>query len=143
MDATRFNRAEQAILWIMRLLAVSALFALPAVFLPFSWMFAIHEWLGLGELPDAKIVRYLARSLSAFYVVFGAQALFVSSDIRRYRDYIRVWGCLVATMGVMMLGIDLEAGMPLTWTLGEGPPLMLIGAAVVALQPFISRDSER
>jgi hypothetical protein len=38
---------------------------------PYSWMNAIHQWLGLGVLPDAPVAGYLARSTSAFYAMLG------------------------------------------------------------------------
>ena len=61
------NRSELAIVIILRVIGITGLFAIPAIFLPYSWMNAIHDYMGLGELPDTPIVSYLARSLSAFY----------------------------------------------------------------------------
>lgn len=136
------NRSEFIIVVILRVLGVGGVLAIPAILMPFSWMAGIHEAMGLGEMPDAPIVHYLARALSAFYAVLGVLALFVSFDLRRFRDYIKLWGGLVFVMGVVMLGIDIEAGMPLGWTLSEGPPTMALGAAVMWLQKGIQAESE-
>ena len=115
-------------------MGVSGLFAIPAIFFPYSWMNAIHEYLGLGTLPDAPIVSYLARSLSGFYAVLGAMILFVSFDIRRYRSFLKLWAMLLIAMGVTLLGIDVTAGMPVSWTISEGPLLVAVGGTVMWLQ---------
>jgi hypothetical protein len=35
--------------------------------------------------------------------------------------------------GLVVLAIDVHAGMPLWWTLGEGPPIALFGAVIGVL----------
>jgi hypothetical protein len=44
--------------------------------------------------------------------------------------------------GFVLLGIDLAAGMPTSWTLGEGPPTIVVGLVVLGLQRKISVKSE-
>jgi hypothetical protein len=136
------NKSEIAIVVILRVIGVSGLFAIPAIFLPFSWMDAIHNFMGLGELPDAPIVSYLARSLSAFYAIVSALTLFVSFDIWRYRSYLRLWAIIVILTGFVLLGIDLTAGMPLSWTLSEGPPTVAVGVVVLILQRRIDVQTD-
>lgn len=131
------NRSEWVILIVMRILGVSALLAIPAIFFPYSWMNNIHQYAGLGELPDVPIVHYLARSLSAFYAVVGTIALYMSRDIRTNRGFVRLWGCLIATIGIVLTGVDLSAGMPLEWTLCEGPPTIICGSMVIWLSAHI------
>lgn len=82
------NRSELAIVVLLRVVGMTGLLAIPAIFLPYSWMNSIHGYLGLGKLPDAPIVGYLARSLSVFYAVVSAITLFVSFDIRRHRVFL-------------------------------------------------------
>lgn len=135
------NRAEWTIVIIMRVLGVGAMLAIPAIFLPYSWMNAIHRYLGLGELPNVPIVLYLARSLSAFYAVVGAIALFMSRDIRTNRAFVPLWGLLILAMGFVMLGIDITAGMPTIWTISEGPPTVLCGAVVLWLCRHIQQPA--
>lgn len=135
-------RSELAIIVIMRFMGVSALLAIFAVFFPYSWMNACHAYMGLGTLPDEPIVSYLARSLSSFYAVHGIITLYVSFDIRRYRGYIALWGMLLASMGVLLLGIDLSSGMPPSWTFSEGPPTITIGLTVLWLQRKIKHSDE-
>ncbi len=63
------TRADKALVFLLRLVGVSSLLALAAVFMPVSWMVATHRWLGLGEMPVTPVVEYLARSLSACYAL--------------------------------------------------------------------------
>jgi hypothetical protein len=65
--------------------------------------------------------EYLARSLSAFYTLVGALCLVMASDLERYRPLVRFLGLAFALMSVVLLGVDLAAGMPWWWTASEGP----------------------
>ena len=135
------NRSELIIMITLRIVGIAGLFAIPAVFLPFEWMDAIHGYLGLGDLPDAPIVRYLARSLSAFYAIVAAITLRISTDLRRYRPIVHLWGVIILVIGVVLLGIDVEAKMPLSWMLFEGPPTIAIGLLVLWLCRGIAPSS--
>ncbi|MHB0959370.1 MAG: hypothetical protein ACYC6N_07085 [Pirellulaceae bacterium] len=129
-----YSRSELAIVVILRVVGIAALLAIPAIFFPYSWMNAIHERLGLATLPDTPIVSYLARSLSLFYAVMGTITLFITSDIRRYRSLVTLVGLLYIVLGLTQLGIDVYSGMPILWTLAEGPFGVAIGAMVLWLQ---------
>ena len=128
------NKSELTILVLMWIMGVGGLFAIPAIFLPYSWMNSIHEFMGLGTMPDSPIVSYLARSLSAFYAILGTITLCISFDIRGLRSFVRLWGMIVSLLGIVLLGIDFTSGMPLSWTLGEGPPALAIGLTVLWCQ---------
>jgi hypothetical protein len=110
------------------------LLAFPAVFLPASVMDAFHRGLGLGPLPEGPIVQYLARSLSAFYAAFGSLPLLLASNIERFAPLVTWWGMTAIGFGLLLLGIDLTAGMPTQWMLGEVVFLVCAGAAVLLLQ---------
>jgi hypothetical protein len=102
-------------------------------------MAATHRWLGLGELPVAPIMEYLARSVSAFYVLFGAVCLVMASDLERYRPLVRFLAVAVILLSIVFTGVDLAAGMPWWWTAFEGPP----GIGVGALLFFLARPMDR
>src|SRR6516225_1060667 len=106
------TKADRALVMLLRFVGVPALFALVAVFMPVSWMVATHRWLGLGEMPTAPVEEYLARSVSAFYAVMGALCLVLTTDLERYRPLVRFLGLVFALMSVVVLGIDVAAGMP-------------------------------
>src|SRR6059036_1435454 len=75
--------------------AVTALALVPFV-MPRSWMAAVHEWLGMGMLPDRPVVEYLARTTSALYGYLGGLYLVLATDVRRYARVITY--CAVATI---------------------------------------------
>ena len=91
--------ANSLLVFLLRLMGVSALLALVAVFMPMSWMAATHRWLGLGEMPTVPIVEYLARSLSAFYFFFGTLCLLAASSLDRYRQLVRLLALAFVVMG--------------------------------------------
>jgi hypothetical protein len=127
------TKSDKALVLLLRFVGVPALFALVAVFMPVSWMAATHRLLGLGEMPTAPVVEYLARSLSAFYAVMGALCLVVAADLERYRPLVRFLGLAFALMGVVFLGVDLAAGMPWWWSASEGPGGVGFGALLFVL----------
>ena len=118
---------------VLQVLGWTTIVALGAVVMPRSWMAATHVWLGLGEFPAAPIVENLARSVSAFYAIFGGVCLFVGSDIERYRPLIKFLGAVLVMFGVALIGIDLAAGMPPWWTASEGLSTIVFGGLVSAL----------
>jgi hypothetical protein len=127
------TKSDQALAILLRIVGVTALFALVAVFMPVSWMAATHRWLGLGEMPTAPVVEYLARSLSAFYAVTGALCLALATDPERYRPLVRFLGVAFALMSVVVLGVDLAVGMPWWWSASEGPGGLGFGALLLFL----------
>jgi hypothetical protein len=125
--------AERVLTVLLRGAAVMLLLAVGPMVMPFRWMEEIHQRLGLGTLPNDVIVHYLTRSASALYAFHGALVLFVSLDVRRYRPLILLLGWLGVVFGATMLAIDAAIGMPLAWTLGEGPFVIVLGLVVTWL----------
>ena len=113
---------------------VSTLFAAPAIFFPPAAMDMFHRQLGLGPLPEGPIVQYLARSLSFFYAAFGSLTLLLAYDVNRYAPLVTWWGIAAIIFGVLLIGIDLTAGMPTSWMLGEVVFTICAGVAVLLLQ---------
>ena len=107
--------------------------AFAAVFMPTAWMERSHRLLGLGAFPATPLVDYLTRSLSALYGIHGGVLLVVSSDVRRHAPIVRYLGVMNIVLGLLMLGIDLHAGMPAWWSWGEGPPVVVVGIALLVL----------
>jgi hypothetical protein len=127
------TKSDKALTIFLRCLGAGSLFALVAVFMPFSWMVATHRWLGLGEMPTGPVVEYLARSVSAFYAFVGALCIVLAADLERYRPLVRFLGVTFALMSVVLLGVDLAAGMPWWWTASEGPGGAVFGALMFIL----------
>jgi hypothetical protein len=134
------TRADKALAIFLRCLGVGSLFALFAVFMPSSWMASAHRWLGLEEMPTGPVVEYLARSVSAFYALFGALCLVVASDLERYRPLVRFLGMAFALMSVVLIGVDLAAGLPWWWSASEGPGEVVLGVLMYSLARPVHRE---
>ena len=115
--------------------------ALIAVFLSHDQMGAIHEWRGLGNFPEGIIVDYLARSLSAFYAIMGMLYLVLARDVRAHASVITFMAWASICFGVGSIVIGLQLGFPTWWTWGEGPFIILYGAAILWLQRKINIPS--
>lgn len=126
------ENARRVLAMMLRIFGVVATMAIGAVFLPHSWMDAIHRGIGLGEFPDLPITGYLARSLSLFYFWLGLLAAFVSFDVGRYLPFIRFLLATGLAAGVIQTGIDVAVRMPLWWTAAEGA--FLLGYFAVAIR---------
>ena len=129
---------------LLRISGSFELFALVFVFAPELWMRGIHEWLGLGQLPDTPITWYLTRSLSAFYAVTGGLFWILSSNIRHYHSLLFYVARVSIGFGLVMTVIDVWAEMPVSWTLTEGPLIILMGVAMVyLLSRIVPTESEQ
>ena len=121
------NRSEKIIALLMRASAILLLSAVVPAVMPFAWMQAINRGLGLSELSPSPLVGYLTRSVSVMYAMHGAIVLFLSFDVRRYLPVVKCLAILGVIFGIAMLAIDCAVGMPLWWTVGEGPFIALLG----------------
>jgi hypothetical protein len=124
---------RRLLVFLLRLGGVVTIAAFPAILLPTDWMDAAHRWLGLGELPRAPIVEYLTRSVAALYGFHGVLLLVVARDPVRHRPIVRYLGAMNVLFGVLLILIDVRAGLPIVWTLAEGPPLVAIGGTILYL----------
>jgi hypothetical protein len=121
------------IVLLLRLAGCVTAAAFLAMFLPVEWMASTHRWLGLGEFPRVPLVDYLTRSVAALYGFHGVLLLLVSTDPRKYRAIVSYVAIMNVIFGIIMTVIDVHAGMPLPWTLLEGPPIVLFGIALFGL----------
>lgn len=119
---------------LLRALGAFDLLALAGVIMPQRWMADIHAWLGMGEMPEAPVVEYLARSASLMYAMHAVFVLFVSGDVRRYRPLITLMAVVAMISGCTLLAIDVGAGVPWFWTVVEGPDYIVVAVAVLWLQ---------
>lgn len=127
------TRQDRLLRLFLRIIGTVSLLAVAAVVMPYSWMNAIHQWLGMGRLPDEPIVGYLARSTSAFYALFGGLLWIASTDLHRHRLVLRYLGMAITVFGGTLFAVDLLAPMPFYWSLCEGPIDMGFGVLILAL----------
>lgn len=124
----RLLRRQRRLVAMLRLVGIVDSMALLAVVMPTSMMADIHEAIGLGPFPDGRLVRYLTRSTSLLYAMFGVLMFYLSFHVVRFRPVIQFFSALFAGCGVLFLGIDIAESMPLWWTLGEGPLVICVGS---------------
>lgn len=125
---------QRALVLLLRFSGAVLLLAFGAMLLPADWMAAVHGWLGMGEFPDAPLTGYLVRSVAALYGFHGVLVLVVAGDPVRYERIVLYLGVMDIVFGLMMLAIDVHAGMPWFWTALEGPSLVGVGLLVLYLR---------
>lgn len=130
----------QLLTWLLRLNAAVLLLAVVPVFFPYSLMNSIHQYLGLNELPNSPITDYLTRSLSLMYTLHGAVCLALALDVKRYLPMIRLVALYHVAFGIMLLGIDIQAGLPVWWTIGEGPMIALFALFIWFFSGVCSKE---
>ena len=139
-QTTEMGAQEKILVVALRLFAVVLLLAFPMMLLPVEWMAATHRWLGLGEFPASPLVDYLTRSISFLYGFHGGLLLVVANDIRRYRGIVVYIVVMGLAFGASMIAVDLHAAMPLRWTLGEGPAIIITSVIVGLLLRAVPRN---
>ena len=133
------NARERALILLLRLTGALLVLAFFAMFLPTEWMATTHRWLGLGEFPRTPLVDYLTRSASALYCIQGGLMIVLASDVRRFAPVVVYVALADIAFGAAMVAIDLHAGMPLYWTVGEGPTILVVGLLTLWLARGIQR----
>ncbi len=134
--------SEGSLRLVLRVVGGVALLAVGCVVMPGGWMNAIHQWLGMGELPSEPVVGYLARSASAFYALLGGLLWVVSFDLRRHRLVLDYLGVAITLFGIALLGVDIVQRMPLWWVGAEGPFNIAFGILVLVLNRRVNRASD-
>ncbi len=127
------ERAQTVLKWLLLIgggLAATAIFA---VVMPTDWMEATNDRLGLGPFHRSPLTEYLTRSLSAFYAFHGFMSIYLSRQVARYADFLVFYGWLSVGFGAVLTAIDFLAGMPSSWSWGEGPGLIALALVIVWL----------
>ena len=125
---------------LLRLSGGATVIAFAAMLLPVDWMAGLHEAAGLGEFPRTAVVEYLARSIAGLYGFHGALVLMIARDPLRFRPFVTYVATLNIVFGLMLIAIDVRAGMPWFWTLGEGPLIIAVGLGVAALNRSLASE---
>ncbi len=103
-DAPGPPAAERLLKRVLRLAGAVMLVAIVPAVMPRSWLAGIHEWCGLGPMPEGVVFEYLARALSAAYAIGGGAFLVMSCDVHRHRGMIRYGAMAILVMaGIVTL----------------------------------------
>jgi hypothetical protein len=138
-DARAIARLPEMLKLLLRVMGTSSLTALIFVAAPREWMRDIHEWLGMGPLPEGPVVWYLARSTSFFYALVGGLFWLVSFDLPRHRQIVIFLGVASTLLGVALTAIDWAEGLPFFWKVWEGPFVIAFGLTVCLLARSLPR----
>jgi hypothetical protein len=113
------NPAERCLKILLRIFGGVSVIAFFPFVMPWRWMTAVHQSLGMGALHHQPVVEYLARATSGLCALYGGLFLVFAQDVRRYGPAItfQAIGTIVtATIGAIF---GARAGMPLWWMLGD------------------------
>ena len=135
--------ADRLLVIVLRIAGCATVAAFPAMLLPVEWMASTHAWLGLGEFPRSAVMEYLARSIAALYGFHGVLVLLVSTNPVRYRPIVWFIAVMNVAFGLMMVAIDLHAGLPPLWTALEGPPIVVFGIVIAGLNRMTAASPAR
>ena len=127
------NTAEGWLKALLRLFGGVSALAIFAVVMPWWWMGWVHDWLGMGVLPEAPIVEYLARSTSGLCALYGGLLLVLATDVRRYAPVIRFQAVVMMLLTTIGAVLGLRAGMPAWWMICDAASVWLFcGVTLVA-----------
>jgi len=73
--------------------------------------------------------------LLGILAMHGAVMFYVAWHFDRCQLLVPLLGWLHVVLGTFMIGVDINAGMPLYWIAGEGLPIALTGGAILWLFP--------
>jgi len=141
------NSAERALKLLLLIVGIVSLPAIIAVFMPHSWLVRGVELAEPGT-PVGVLVSYLARLLSAFYVLLGLMLVVFSTDVRRYADPIRLvalWS-LMAVIGFLIPGVPALVRGGLGWFVwfvtGDVSFGLAFAVAILLLQRQIAKQDQ-
>jgi hypothetical protein len=131
---------KKTLIIILRLSGLMLVTAFVAVFLPYETMAKIHQQIGLGSMPQLPILDYLARSVSFFYGIHGVIVLYISFNLMRYLQFLKLLCYLGFVFGIALFIIDIKAPMPANWAFSEGPLIVSLNLVVYVLVIMLERE---
>lgn len=118
---------------VLRTVGTVECLAFGAVIIPFHWMGVVHVWLGLGDMPDGVVLRYLIREVALVDGLHGVLLWLLARDVERFRPLILFTGFSYLLGGPVFATGAATAGMPWFWFLGAGLSCMAVGIVVLRL----------
>ncbi len=127
------ERAERWLKLLLRGLGVATGLGILAMIMPTSWIDACYRRVVAEPKEIGPVFLYMARSLSAFYALFGGLLILASFDVRRYAAVIHYLACVCIFASVAVTALDAALGLPWWWTVFEAPPLLPAGILMILL----------
>jgi hypothetical protein len=126
---------------LLRLLAVAEFAAAAGIVMPAALMARLAPLLGAGAFPDGALAPYLARCLSAMYVMHGGFAWVTARDVAAYRPFVTYLGWSGIAFSALITWLDIQAGFRWFWWVAEGPGLTALSVALLVLARAVSRGA--
>lgn len=113
------NKSQIRIRILLRVLGTMCVFAIIPLLMPFRWIDAAHQWIGLGPFPTAPIAIYLARSVSSLCTFYGGLLLVLSRDVERYVPIISYQAVAIMLLSAYGIIAGIRAGLPPFWVIAD------------------------
>jgi hypothetical protein len=111
--------------------------------MPQRWMAVVHEWLGMGALPDRPIVEYLARATSALCAFYGGLLLVLARDVRRYAAVITYQAIALIAIATVAVFFNVKARLPIWWVINDLVGVWVPCGAMLYLQKRVAVADSR
>jgi hypothetical protein len=118
------------LMWLLRFTGSVCGLAWIAFVMPLDWMHWWHDSLGLGEMPQAAVVEYLARSTSALCGLYGVVLLWISCHVEDHIGLLRLLTYSVAGLAVVGCLVMWNSGLPLWWLIGDAVANLIVAIGV-------------
>jgi hypothetical protein len=106
------NKSIRWLRILLRTLGVICVLAVIPLVMPFRWLDAAHQSMGLGPFPPAPIADYLARSVSSLCVFYGGLLLMLSRDVERHAPVISYQAIAIMLLSAFGIVAGVRAGLP-------------------------------
>ncbi|GEP44515.1 hypothetical protein [Brevifollis gellanilyticus] len=116
---------------ILRISALAALLALPAVILPRLAAEKVSWIMGFGQPPMTPLMLYMMAGGGAVYVGQAVLLWTMSTDVVRYQPLVRLVGRIYLVCAPVFLWIDTQAGLPKWWMGMDCLGCLFFGAALL------------
>jgi hypothetical protein len=117
----------------LRCLAILQVLTGAIAFVPIGWIAAWHGWLGLGQLPDDAVLRYVIRGGAFVQGVIGVLLWVIATDVERYRPLVITTAAIYLVSSPAFYLIDSIAGMPRFWCVFDAVSCFAVGAVLLGL----------
>jgi hypothetical protein len=87
--------------------------------MPFRWLDAAHQAMGLGPFPSAPIADYLARSVSSLCTFYGGLLLLLARDVERFAPVIVYQAIAIMLLSAFGIIAGMRAGLPAFWVIAD------------------------
>lgn len=119
--------------WLLRVCGLVDCLAICVVFLSPDTITSLHSLTGQQPFPQETIAFYLTRSASLMYAAHGVLLIYLSFDVERWFQVIRVLAVISILHGLLIFYVDIATNMPWWWTIVEGPLLISWGLLILIL----------